>query len=187
MQDSKLFAFRAGDDIARLLDTMPQRSDFIKRCIQFATSHPDFSPLGNVAPATQLENVSIPLFDISIAAGFPLGVSNSEQPDTTDLAHIICPHPEHSQIIHVRGNSMIDANIFDGDMVIVDTTVRNPGPTQVAVCELNGEYTLKRFERRGNMGYLIPANPDYPEMPVNPTDDFHIWGIVTYVIHKPTR
>ena len=66
-----------------------------------------------------------------------------------------------------------------------DKSNRNPSPSEVAVCELNGEYTLKRFEKRDGVGWLIPANPDYPEIKVTEDDDFSIWGTVTYIIHKP--
>lgn len=98
---------------------------------------------------------------------------------------MLCPNPEASYLIRVDGNSMIDAGIYSGDIVIVDKSNRNPDETQVAVCELNGEYTLKRFVKRGEEGWLIPANPKYPKIKVTEDDDFSIWGTVTYIIHKP--
>ncbi|MCQ2220663.1 MAG: LexA family transcriptional regulator, partial [Prevotella sp.] len=90
-----------------------------------------------------------------------------------------------SYLIRVEGNSMIEANIHSGDIVIVDKSNRNPSESEVAVCEINGEYTLKRFVKRGDKGWLIPANPDYPEIEITPDDNFTIWGTVTYTIHKP--
>ena len=80
---------------------------------------------------------------------------------------------------------MIDAHIYSGDIVIVDKSNRNPTESEVAVCEFNGEYTLKHFVRREGLGWLVPANPDFPEIPVTPDDEFRIWGTVTYIIHKP--
>ena len=101
---------------------------------------------------------------------------------------MICPHPNASYLIRVEGDSMIDADIHSGDIIIVDKSNRTPSPSEVAVCELNGEYTLKRFEKRDNgEGWLIPANPNYPEIRVTENDDFSIWGVVTYVIHKTRR
>ena len=82
---------------------------------------------------------------------------------------------------------MIEANIHDGDMVIVDKSNRNPSEHEVAVCEFNGDYTLKRFVKRGNEGWLVPANPDFPEIRVTEDDDFSIWGTVTFVIHRPVN
>ena len=87
--------------------------------------------------------------------------------------------------IRVEGYSMIDAGIHSGDIVIVDKSNRNPTESQVAVCEFNGDYTLKRFVKRDGFGWLIPANPDFPEIKVTPDDRFSIWGTVTYIIHKP--
>lgn len=80
---------------------------------------------------------------------------------------------------------MIDADIYSGDIVIVDKSNRNPDENQVAVCELNGEYTLKRFVKKNGEGWLVPANPDYPRIKVTEDDDFSIWDTVTYIIQKP--
>ena len=82
---------------------------------------------------------------------------------------------------------MIDADIHPGDIIIVDKDNRTPGPHDVAMCELNGEYTIKYFEREQDHAWLIPANPDYPKLKVTSADDFHIWGVISYVIHKPKR
>ena len=80
---------------------------------------------------------------------------------------------------------MIDADIHSGDILIVDKSNRNPSPRDVAMCELNGEYTLKRFVKEDGQGWLVPANPDYPRIKITPEDEFSIWGTVTYIIHRP--
>ncbi len=80
---------------------------------------------------------------------------------------------------------MVGAGIYDGDIIIVDKSNRNPTEQEIAVCELNGEYTVKRVVRKEGKGWLMPANPDYPEIEIKPGDDFSVWGTVTYVIHKP--
>ena len=69
---------------------------------------------------------------------------------------------------------MIDASIDSGDIIIVSKSKRNPSSSDIAVCELNGEYTIKRIEKRGKYGWLIPANPDFPETKVTESDDFQI-------------
>ena len=53
------------------------------------------------------------------------------------------------------------------------------------MCELNGEYTLKRFVKEDGQGWLVPANPNYPRIKITPEDEFSIWGTVTYIIHRP--
>lgn len=183
--DSKLFTFRAPKEMARHIEAQPNKTDFIKSCIA-KTMEPDFSLLGKVHRATDIHgNVQLPFFDINLVAGFPIPLDNDERSQDIDLLRMLCPNPEASYLIRVEGNSMIDAGITSGDIVIVDKSNRNPDEKQVAVCELNGEYTLKHFVRRGGEGWLVPANPDYPELRVTPDDDFSIWGTVTYIIHKP--
>lgn len=144
-----------------------------------------FEKLGEVYPVAQLGDMRLPFFDVDIVAGFPIPLDNDEKGQDIELLRMLCPNPEASYLIRVQGNSMIDAGIYDGDIIIVDKSNRNPSPTEVAVCELNGEYTLKRFERRGEEGWLVPANPSYSEIRVTEEDSFSIWGTVTYIIHKP--
>lgn len=141
--------------------------------------------LGEVYPVAQLGDMRLSFFDVDIVAGFPIPLDNDEKGQDIGLLRMLCPNPEASYLIRVQGNSMIDAGIYDGDIIIVDKSNRNPSPTEVVVCELNGEYTLKRFEKRGEEGWLVPANPNYPEIRVTEEDSFSIWGTVTYIIHKP--
>lgn len=79
---------------------------------------------------------------------------------------------------------MIDAGVMSGDIIIVDKSNRDPSPNEIAVCEINGEYTLKRFVREGGTGWLVPANPAYSRREITSEDEFRIWGTVTYIIHK---
>lgn len=141
--------------------------------------------VGRGVSCRSARDMRLPFFDVDIVAGFPIPLDNDEKGQDIELLRMLCPNPEASYLIRVQGNSMIDAGIYDGDIIIVDKSNRNPSPTEVAVCELNGEYTLKRFERRGEEGWLVPANPSYPEIRVTEEDSFSIWGTVTYIIHKP--
>lgn len=184
----KMFSFRADGEITRFLEKKEDRGSFIRNCIQKEMSSDVFlSSLGDVFPATNVRDMNIPLFDIEIVAGFPIPLDNDERAQDIELLKMLCPHPEASYLIRVKGDSMIDADIHSGDIVIVDKSERNPARDQVAVCEFNGEYTLKYFEKRGDCGYLIPANPDYPEIKITPDDQFCVWGVVTYIIHRPKR
>lgn len=109
---------------------------------------------------------------------------NDERSQDIDMLRLLCPHPEATYLVRVSGDSMIDAGIFNGDIVIVDKSNRNPSPREVAVCELNGEFTLKRFVEEDGCGWLVPANPDYPKWKITENDQFSIWGTVTYIIHQ---
>lgn len=128
---------------------------------------------------------SLPFFETPIVAGFPIPLDNDEKSQSIELLRMLCPHPDASYMIRVQGDSMVDAGIYSGDIVIVDKSNRNPTEKDVAVCEFNGEYTLKRFVIENGVGWLIPANPDYPKIMVRPEDDFSVWGVVNYIIHKP--
>lgn len=185
--ESKLYTFRAPGDIARIIEGQENKSEFIKDCIVKSLAAPehDLGQLGDVYPATKVRDAELPFFDIRIVAGFPVPLDNDELAQSIELLKMLCPNPESSYLVRVQGESMIDAGVCSGDIVIVDKSNRNPDSRQIAVCELNGEYTLKRFERRGAAAYLVPANPDYPEIEIHDNDDFSIWGVVTYIIHKP--
>ena len=187
--DSKLYTLRLPGELAQVVDGQRNKTEFIKQCIvetlqeqRGAVPQPAW---GETVPATAVKGLQIPFFDIGIVAGFPIPLDNDERAQNIELLQMLCPNPEACYLIRVQGNSMIEANIHSGDIVIVDKSNRNPTESEVAVCEFNGEYTLKRFVRRDGMGWLVPANPDFPEIPVTPDDEFHIWGTVTYIIHKP--
>lgn len=145
----------------------------------------DIGRIGDVIPAGKVEHVNIPFFDIRVVAGFPVPLDNDEKSQDIDLIRMLCPHPEASYLIRVNGDSMIDAGVLSGDIVIVDKSNRNPSPREIAMCELNGEYTLKHFRMEDGQGWLVPANPDYPRIRISPEDDFSVWGTVTFIIHKP--
>ena len=183
--NSKLYSFRCPGDLVKEMDRLENRTDFITRSIR-STLRQDasFPNLGEMTKATSVKPLHLPYFDIRVAAGFPVPLDNDEKARDIELLSMLCPHPEASYLIRVTGDSMIDAGIFSGDIVIVDKSNRNPSPKEIAVCELNGEYTLKRFIEEDGQAWLVPANPDYPRFPITENDDFSIWGTVTYIIHK---
>lgn len=185
--NSKLYTLRLPEELAQIVDCQENKTEFIKNCIVH-TLHttPQEKPLGDhIYPASQLKPLHLPFFDISIVAGFPIPLNSDERAQRIELLQMLCPNPDACYLIRVQGNSMIDAGIHSGDIVIVDKSNRNPTPSQIAVCEFNGEYTLKHFVMRQGTGYLVPANPDFPEIAVTAEDQFRIWGTVTYIIHKP--
>jgi DNA polymerase V len=79
---------------------------------------------------------------------------------------------------------MDGVGIKNGDIIVVDRSL-DPKDGDIALCVLNGEFTLKRLKFKSNGEiYLVPENPNFKEIKVKETDDFQIWGIVTYIIHK---
>lgn len=189
--DSQFFAFRAGGEIADYINSHEQKSAFIVDCIakemaaSTGESEPDFSRIGKVWPAVKVNSLEMNSFDIRVVAGFPIPLNNDERAQKIDVLRMLCPYPEATYLIQVEGNSMIDSNIFSGDILVVDKSNRNPTEHDVAMCELNGEYTVKFVRHQDGHSWLVPANKDYPKIEITEADDFNVWGVVTYVIHKP--
>ena len=182
--DSRMISFRAPGRLAEQLDSIGNRTEFIRNALEKAVRKSEAETALNIIPAEKTRSFSLPYFDIRVVAGFPVPLDNDERSQDIDILTMLCPHPEASYLIRVSGNSMIDAGLLDGDIVIVDKSNRNPSPHEIAMCELNGEYTLKHFVPEDGQGWLVPANPDYPRIPVTRDDDFSVWGTVTYIIHK---
>lgn len=181
--DSKLYTFRAGGEVAKLIDAQPNKTDFILSSIK-QSIHADINTLGEVYPASSVKDMSLPFFDIKVVAGFPIPLDNDELSQDIELLKMLCPHPEASYLIRVKGESMIDAGVMSGDIVIVDKSNRNPSEHEMAICELNNEYTLKQVMKKDGKMYLVPANVNFPTIEVTENDSFNVWGTVTYIIHK---
>lgn len=184
--DSRLYAFRCPGALADRIDEQPNKTEFIRSSIETAlmVKEQNLQKLGEIIPAGRVRSRMMPFFDQRVVAGFPVPLDNDERSQDIDILSMLVPHPEASYLIRVQGDSMIDADIMSGDIVIVDKSNRNPSAKEIAVCELNGEYTLKRIAYEDGQAWLVPANPDYPRFKVTPDDDFSIWGTVTYIIHK---
>lgn len=191
--DRRLFSFRIEGKLADYIDSHESRTGFIHDCIEAAYENEKFKmknekfllKIGDVWPATSIGEMTLPMFDNArFVAGFPLALDNDELAQDVEILQMLCPHPEASYLIRVKGDSMIDAGIHDGDIIIVDKSNRTPDEHEVAVCELNGEYTIKHVVQEEGRAWLVPANPNYPRIEVTEDDDFSVWGVVTYTIHK---
>lgn len=116
----------------------------------------------------------------TIAAGFPSPADDfAEMP--LDITKLLIRNPSATFFARVAGNSMQDAGIGDGDILVIDRSL-TPAEGKIAVCFVDGEFTVKRLHFEKDACYLMPANPDYPPIKVTEDNDFIIWGMVTYVI-----
>ena len=183
--DSRLFSFRCPGELAEMIGQMENRTEFINASLSRALDEPEgFARIGKVIRPSGMASMHLPYFDLRVTAGFPVPLDNDEKSQDIELLRMLCPHPEASYLIRVQGDSMIDAGVMSGDIIIVDKSNRDPSPKEIAVCEINGEYTLKHFVKDGGTGWLIPANPAYKERKIAPEDEFCVWGTVTYIIHR---
>ncbi|MCL4158999.1 UNVERIFIED_CONTAM: hypothetical protein GTU68_004165, partial [Idotea baltica] len=83
----------------------------------------------------------------------------------------------------VKGQSMINAGLNDQDLLVIDRSLQ-PEDKKIAVCFVDGEFTVKRLRVQKDEVWLQPENPDYPIIKITKENDFVIWGIVTNVIKK---
>lgn len=126
----------------------------------------------------------MPCLQEGLFAGFP-SPAEDYNVETIDLTAELIKHPNTTFMARVVGDSMIDADIYEGDIIIVDRSLEFK-QNDVAVCFINGEFNIKYIEKspEGEL-YLVSANDKYPKIKVEPEDHFTLWGVVTYVIHQP--
>ena len=122
-----------------------------------------------------------PLFMVSVSAGFPSPAEDYIE-GRLDLNRHLIKHPAATFFVRVAGDSMIDAGIHPGDILVVDRALE-PKDASVVIAVLDGELTVKRLARREGKLYLVPDNRAYPPLEIQPDMEFEVWGVVTSVIH----
>ena len=125
-------------------------------------------------------DVRIPYIKEGVSAGFPSPATDFLGNDI-DLNKELCKNPLATFYIKVKGNSMINAGISDKDILIVDKSLE-PQNNKIAVCFIDGEFTVKRIKTENDCLYLMPENPNYQPIKVTEENELVIWGMVTYVI-----
>lgn len=130
-------------------------------------------------------SLPLPYAEGGIRAGFPSPAQDYMEL-AIDLNKEIVKHPASTFYGRVIGDSMRDENIEEGDILVIDKSL-DFFDNDLAVCFIDGEFTVKRVKLEDEGAWLIPANPDYPKIRVTADNDFLIWGIVTYTIKKNRR
>lgn len=130
-----------------------------------------------------LEN-PIPTSFISggIKAGFPSPAADFEELKLS-LDHLLVKNREATFYAKASGNSMIGAGIDDGDILVIDRSLE-PRNNAIAVCLIDGEFTVKRIKRDNDEVYLMPENSQYQPIKIEEENELIIWGIVTYAIKQ---
>lgn len=124
----------------------------------------------------------IPFIKEGVSAGFPSPAADFMETNI-DLNTELSTNPLATFYIKVKGNSMIDAGINDKDVLVVDRSLE-PQNNKIAICFIDGEFTVKRIQKEKDCLYLMPENPNYPPIKVTEENELIVWGIVTYVIKK---
>lgn len=120
--------------------------------------------------------------DIGISAGFPSPADDFRE-TRISLDEELISNKEATFFAKVSGQSMIGAGLEDNDLLVIDRSLE-PENNRIAVCFLDGEFTVKRLRVENNEVWLQPENPDYPIIKITEENNFVIWGIVTNVIKK---
>lgn len=116
----------------------------------------------------------------TVEAGFP-SPAEEELADTMSLDAFLIQNPQATFLLKVSGDSMSEAGILPGDMVIVDKG-QVPKSGDIVIAEVDGQWTIKYLKKRGDSVSLIPANPNY--RPIKPKTELKIAGVVTAVVRK---
>lgn len=134
-----------------------------------------------ITPDTATE-LDVPMAASGVSAGFPSPAEDHLEPPL-DLNRTLVRNPASTFFARVDGDSMKDDCINDGDLLVVDKSVE-PYNGCVAVCFLDGEFTLKRVRLGDGHIVLMPANKKYKPIEISRDDEFSIWGVVTFSIQK---
>lgn len=161
----QLFGFKSKNAVSRVVDKLVDAGIVLK------------DHLGRLIPDSGFDD--IPLLG-SVKAGFPADVAE-EATDTLNLYEYLAPKKENTYILEVDGDSMIEAHIEDGDMVIVEKT-NTAKDGDMVIANVDGEFTMKYFRKDGSKVWLEPANKNYK--PIYPKQFLTISAIVRGVMRK---
>jgi len=135
-----------------------------------------------ITPSDTATKQELPLYLSKVLAGFP-SPADDYLDKKLDLNEHLIKHPSATFFVKVEGDSMLDAGINSGDMLIIDRSLE-AASGKVVVAILNGEFTVKRIKKRRGKLYLMPENSKYQETEITLDIDFEIWGVVIHVIHS---
>jgi DNA polymerase V len=138
--------------------------------------------VGQVYAPDIFQPLELPQFLEAVPAGFPSPAEDFLQ-EKLDLNRHLIQHPHATFFSRVQGDSMTEAGIHSGDLLIVDRALEATGG-QVVIAAVDGELTVKRLVKRGKHVYLQAANPNYPPLKIRSETHCVVWGVVTYAIHR---
>ena len=125
--------------------------------------------------------INTPVFLDKVSAGFPSPATDYME-NKLDLNEYLIKHPAATFIVKASGSSMIDADIYSGDLLIVDKSL-TPRNNNIVIASIFGDLTVKKLKKKENAFFLLSANDSYPNIEVKEEMECFIWGVVTYIIH----
>ncbi len=122
------------------------------------------------------------LIEQGISAGFPSPADDFKE-IRISLDKELVKNKESTFYARVSGDSMIEAGLDDGDLIVIDRSL-DPENGKIAVCFIDGEFTVKRINKEEGKLFLMPQNKMYKPIEIKEGNELIIWGIVEYVIKK---
>lgn len=129
--------------------------------------------------ATAPPPLRLPMALSAVPAGFP-SPATGHIDGALDLNALVVRRPSATFFVRVQGESMRDAGIYDGDLLVVDRA-QTPADGSIVLAVLDGEFTVKRWRRAAGKWRLHAEHPDYPPIDIGERD-FQIWGVVTHTV-----
>ena len=134
------------------------------------------------SPVAKRTSLRLPLVSASVEAGFP-SPADDHMERGIDLNEELIRNPAATFLVRVKGESMRDAGIHAGDVLIVDKSL-TPTDRKIVVAMIDGNFTVKRFRKRGGQLFLEAENPEFPPIEVTEGQELSIFGVVSYIIHQ---
>lgn len=125
-------------------------------------------------------NQELPYFPSGIKAGFPSPAADFDE-SKISLDNVLVKNRETTFYAKASGTSMIGAGIDDGDIMVIDRSLE-PMNNKIAICCIDGDFTVKRIKIEEDGIFLMPENTKFKPIKVTDDNELIIWGIVTYVI-----
>jgi len=126
--------------------------------------------------------INTPVFLDKISAGFPSPATDYME-NKLDLNEYLIKHPAATFIVKASGSSMVNADIYSGDLLIVDRSV-TPKSNNIVIASIFGDLAVKKLKKKEKSFFLVSANEEYPNIEVKEEMECFIWGVVTYIIHE---
>ncbi|RAP34863.1 DNA polymerase V [Legionella quinlivanii] len=143
-------------------------------------------PLSRMEEVKQLisssSRLTLPLYTCKVKAGFPSPADDYIEAHL-NLNEFLIKHPSSTFLLTASGDSMKEAGIHNGDLLIVDSSLEATHG-KIVIAAIDGELTVKRLSRLGGQVQLLPENPAFSAIDITENQDLVIWGVVTHVIHQ---
>src|SRR5450756_914088 len=133
-------------------------------------------------PALGILPILVPLFGHNVPAGFPSPADDYIEGRLSLDEHLV-PHKDSTFFVRAKGNSMVGAGIFDGDLLVVDKSL-TPTSGDIVIAIVDGDLTVKRLIKRDGKIILKPENPRCKEIEFKEGQELQVWGVVTSAVKK---